>query len=151
MVPFIRVELKGRLHETPCHSRAAERFLLKRLLKTLPLVVLPVLFGGFTEQQIEEARVTTHKNLERFRACLMKEEQIMLDQNDQKWSIEDAADYFKSACEAEAQYFKIPLLEYLEMKNPEIADGVHLRQSEQIIMQWSAKAAGDYVKAKNAQ
>ncbi len=124
---------------------------MKRLLKVLPLVVLPVLFGGFTEQQIEEARVTTYQNLERFRACLMKEGQIMLDQNDQKWSFEDASDYFNSACIAEAQYFKIPLLDYLSMKNPEIADGVHLRQSEQIIMQWRDKAAGDYVKAKNSQ
>ena len=90
--------LERTAHETPCHSRAAERSLLKRLLKVLPLVVLPVLFGGFTEHQIEEARVTTHQSLERFRACLMKEGQIMLNQNDQKWSVEDASDYFKSAC-----------------------------------------------------
>ena len=96
--PMRQVCTEWTAHETPCHSRAAERSLLKRLLKVLPLVVLPVLFGGFTEQQIEEARVTTHQNLERFRACLMKEGQIMLDQNDQKWSVEDASDYFKSAC-----------------------------------------------------
>lgn len=75
----------------------------------------------------------------------------MLEQNDLKWSVEDAVDYFKAACEAEAQYFKIALLDYLSMKNPEVADGVHLRQTDQIIMQWRDKAMGDYIEAKSAR
>ncbi len=59
----------------------------------------------------------------------------------------DFALYAKSACDREAQDFRVPLVDYLAMKFPEEGNATYLRQAADTIERWRYEAVKYYTDA----
>jgi hypothetical protein len=98
--------------------------------------------GGWTDAQVEKARRWSEKTIDAFWVCLQNEVQNQLAS---RMKSEDFALYIKGACLQEAQAFRVPFVDYLTMKFPDIDVAAHLAQSTETIEQWRNAAIKLYV------
>jgi hypothetical protein len=97
------------------------------------LILIATCLSAFTDQQIETAHQWALKTKDALVACWQQEVQAKLAA---KMKPEDFALYAKGACNREAQDFRVPFVDYLAMKFPDVDNATHLAQVADTIEQW---------------
>jgi hypothetical protein len=100
--------------------------------------------AGFTDRQIEDARIWAHQTNDIFRACLQAEVQHKLYL---RMTRDNFASFIKGACVPETRAFRVLLVDYLAMKHPEIDAETHLATTDSAIQQWRDAATQLYVES----
>ena len=119
-------------------------------MRTLLCLVGMAIVGvsaGFTDQQIENARIWAHEGNEAFGACLQAEVQNKLHSG---MAREDFALFIKGACPPETKAFRVLLVDYLTMKQPDIDAATDLATAESVIQQWRDAATQRYVESADS-
>jgi hypothetical protein len=83
----------------------------------LLVMAIAAISAGFTDQQLESARIWAHETNEAFETCLQKE---VRDKLHLKMAREDFSVFIKGVCTQETRAFRVLLVDYLAMKNPAI-------------------------------
>jgi hypothetical protein len=108
----------------------------------LLVMAIAAISAGFTDQQLESARIWAHETNEAFETCLQKE---VRDKLHLKMAREDFSVFIKGVCTQETRAFRVLLVDYLAMKNPAIDAATHLATAESVIQQWRNAATQLYV------
>jgi hypothetical protein len=118
-----------------------------RALLCLMGIATAAVSAGFTDQQIEDARIWAHESNEAFGVCLQAEVQNKLHS---RMAREDFALFIKGACNPETKAFRVLLVDYLTMKQPDIDAAIDLATAESVIQQWRDAATQRYVESADS-
>jgi len=97
---------------------------------------------------LEEGRQATHHFKELYWNCLAEEALTMLST---KVTVEDFRSYLLGACSAEKQAFRVPFVDYLAMKHPEMTMQDHSASFDYVIQAAIDETVSGFVKARTAQ
>jgi hypothetical protein len=106
------------------------------------LILIAACLSGFTENEIETAHQWAERTKETLSACLQAEVKNSLTL---RIKPADFSIYIKGACVQEATSFRVPFVDYLAMKHPDIDRATHLATAEGIIEQWRNAAVKLYI------
>jgi hypothetical protein len=108
----------------------------------LLVMTTAALSAGFTDQQLENARIWAHQTNDAFEACLQTGVHNKLPL---KMTREDFTSFIEGACAQEKRAFRVLLTDYLTMKEPDIDAATHAATAAAAVQQWRDAAVQLYI------